>query len=102
MSSAAQYDRAVQSCIRQRIKEKQRAPYATAARNALKKGRAQLAKQAGTWANIETPAGALETLQRGEPVTLRAHRCIHEGTDLWADPDRYELVGELVVQIKVT
>jgi hypothetical protein len=84
--------------IARRVAAKARAPHLTKARNLLKKGQLTLRRRHGE-VNVETPDCALEILQRGEPVTLRAWRCVSVGTHGILDPDKYEIVGDLLVQI---
>jgi hypothetical protein len=93
--------------IAQRIADKRRAPNATAAKNLLKKGYSTLYKRVGRNVQITEfdsagnvlNGGTLGILQCGKPITLRAYRCTEQGSHWLLDPDKMEVVGELLIQL---
>jgi hypothetical protein len=95
--------------ISRRIAEKRRAPLATHARNALRKATAKLVKKFGgdsLTVNAFDQSGeqingnqASQLLQRGESVTLKTYRLVHEGDGSFFNPDRHEVAGEIVVKL---
>jgi hypothetical protein len=95
--------------IARRVSEKQRAPLATPARNALKKATAKLIKQfGGDTLTVEAfdqsgeqinGSQASQRLQRGESVTLKNYRLVEAGDGSFFNPDRYEVAGEIVVKL---
>lgn len=106
MTSDRQFTRDV---IASRVAMKARAPYATIAKNALKKGYAKIWKRVGRDVTVmecdsagnELSGGTWDRLQRGEAITLRAYRQVSQGTHWLFDPDKMKVVGDVTVQINV-
>lgn len=108
MMNDAQFTRYV---IGKRQAEKARAPFATAAKNALKKATAKLGKIAGcdvlsvcafnAAGEQVNGSRAQKELEAGRAVTLKVWRCVRASADV-LDAGEYEIAGEIVVKINVS
>jgi hypothetical protein len=93
--------------IARRQANKARYPRYTAARKELKRATAKLVKQCGgdalsvmayDSAGRHLLDGGMQSLQRGETVTLKQWRCVRPGAGI-LDPGEYEITGEITAAV---